>query len=113
MLCIGAHCDDIEIGCGATLLRLAGQRSLDVTWAITVLDGGSARAEARASARSPASRCAAPCVRIDALRDAYLPAQWAEAKDIFEAAEARAHGRILSSRTSATIATRIIASSVN
>ncbi len=23
LLCIGAHCDDIEIGCGGTVLRLA------------------------------------------------------------------------------------------
>jgi LmbE family N-acetylglucosaminyl deacetylase len=22
VLCLGAHCDDIEIGCGGTLLRL-------------------------------------------------------------------------------------------
>ena len=29
VLCIGAHCDDIEIGCGATLLRLASERLLD------------------------------------------------------------------------------------
>ncbi len=34
VLCIGAHCDDIEIGCGATLLRLAGERELDVSWVV-------------------------------------------------------------------------------
>ena len=34
VLCIGAHCDDIEIGCGATLLRLAGERELDVSWLV-------------------------------------------------------------------------------
>jgi len=25
VLCLGAHSDDIEIGCGGTILRLAGQ----------------------------------------------------------------------------------------
>ena len=35
ILCIGAHCDDIEIGCAGTLLRLArGQDNAQCIWAI-------------------------------------------------------------------------------
>ena len=50
VLCLGAHCDDIEIGCGATLLRLAGERALDVTWACAVLDAAARRRGAQQSA---------------------------------------------------------------
>ena len=35
ILCIGAHCDDIEIGCGGTLLRLIQERPKStVRWVI-------------------------------------------------------------------------------
>jgi LmbE family N-acetylglucosaminyl deacetylase len=52
VLCIGAHCDDIEIGCGGTLLSLAHSRpDLEMVWAI--FSGSDARKkEARHSARS-------------------------------------------------------------
>ena len=33
ILCLGAHCDDIEIGCGGTLLALLQSHNADVTWA--------------------------------------------------------------------------------
>src|SRR6188508_2342907 len=38
ILCVGAHCDDIEIGCGGTLLELAAQRRVRVTWLILSSD---------------------------------------------------------------------------
>ena len=34
MLAIGSHADDIEIGCGGTLLRLAAERELEVHWIV-------------------------------------------------------------------------------
>ena len=35
ILALGAHADDIEIGCGGTLLRLLSERSdLEVTWVV-------------------------------------------------------------------------------
>ena len=56
VLCLGAHSDDIEIGCGGTLLHLierevAAQRvPMRVDW--VVFSGNAVRArEARASAR--------------------------------------------------------------
>src|SRR5690606_3605947 len=35
VLCIGAHCDDIEIGCAATMLALqAGRPRLEINWVV-------------------------------------------------------------------------------
>ena len=35
ILCIGAHCDDIEIGCGGTLLQLLESHPVDlVKWVV-------------------------------------------------------------------------------
>ena len=35
LLCLGAHSDDIEIGCGGTILHLLGQRAnVHVTWVV-------------------------------------------------------------------------------
>jgi LmbE family N-acetylglucosaminyl deacetylase len=83
VLCLGAHCDDIEIGCGATLMRLAGERALDVTW--VVLSSTPPRVvEAKASATRFLRTARKSELRIESLRDGYLPAHWAQAKDIIE-----------------------------
>ena len=52
VLCIGAHADDIEIGCAGLLLKwLAEVPSVDITW--VVMSAGSERErEARRSARA-------------------------------------------------------------
>jgi len=35
VLCLGGHCDDIEIGCGGTILRLLGDYpDLSVDWIV-------------------------------------------------------------------------------
>ncbi len=52
VLAIGCHADDIEIGCGGTLLTLLGQRDdVTVTWVVLAAEGDRA-GEAEASARS-------------------------------------------------------------
>lgn len=83
VLCIGAHCDDIEIGCGATLLRLASERRLHVTWVILCSTPERAT-EARTSAASLLKETRAHAVEIEAFRDGFLPAHWAQAKECFE-----------------------------
>jgi LmbE family N-acetylglucosaminyl deacetylase len=83
VLCVGAHCDDIEIGCGATLLRLAGERELDVSW--LVLCSTPERAvECEQSAKRFLAKAHRREIRIERFRDGYLPAQWAAVKDTFE-----------------------------
>ena len=73
ILCIGAHADDIEIGCGGTILSLLKQRNdLDIRW--VVLSGNQTRA---AEARSSAERfLTGPCihqVEIASFQDACFP----------------------------------------
>jgi LmbE family N-acetylglucosaminyl deacetylase len=85
VLAIGCHPDDIEIGCGGTILDLAEQRpDLEVTWLVLSADGVRA-AEARASAlgflEGLASR---PQVFVESFRDGFLPYDGAAVKERFE-----------------------------
>lgn len=83
LLCLGAHADDIEIGCGGTIFRLVrAYPALRVHWLVCSAAGRRA-AEARASARRWLGRTRA-VVEIEAFRDGYLPAARAEVKDRFE-----------------------------
>jgi LmbE family N-acetylglucosaminyl deacetylase len=91
VLCLGAHPDDIEIGCGATLLSLSKARGVRAT--VAVLTGTpSRRAEAAASAPRffPGAHVD---VRAGALPDGRLPAYWDAVKQTLEdlAATARPH----------------------
>ncbi|HXG22421.1 MAG TPA: PIG-L deacetylase family protein [Methylomirabilota bacterium] len=84
VLCLGAHCDDIEIGCGGTLLRLAATHpKLDVYWLVFTSTPERER-EARHSAQTFLAEVAKKTVRIDALQDGYLPYLGGKVKDRFE-----------------------------
>jgi LmbE family N-acetylglucosaminyl deacetylase len=81
ILCIGAHSDDIEIGCAATLLRLARQdRNLRVTWVVLSAVGERAE-EARRSAEELLGKTADLRVLLADFRDAHFPAHFAELKN--------------------------------
>ncbi len=84
VLCLGAHCDDIEIGCGGTLLRLLSERpGCDVRWA--VFSGTAEReSEARASARDFLACAGSAQVTVGRFRESYFPFVGAEIKDAFE-----------------------------
>lgn len=84
VLCLGAHPDDIEIGCGGTMLRLlAERRRVTVHW-VVMCPAGSRATEARRSASRLLRGAAASHVRIERFRDGYLPWQGAAVKDVFE-----------------------------
>jgi LmbE family N-acetylglucosaminyl deacetylase len=73
VLLLGAHADDIELGCGATLLELAAQR-VPVEFCWVVATGDEVRAgEARESAPSYVSEPAALTIVVGDLREGYLP----------------------------------------
>ena len=85
LLCLGAHCDDIEIGCGATLLKLLDRRpDLRVHWIVFSSDEQRAR-EARESASQFLGRAKSVEVLIKSFRNAYFPAVACHIKDDFEA----------------------------
>lgn len=89
LLCIGAHSDDVEIGCGGTLLAcLASGRAVDVTWVVVSAKGERAR-EARRSARSLLRRSAALDVVLGEFQDGYLPAHYADVKAFLESVKRR------------------------
>jgi len=85
VLCLGAHSDDIEIGCGGTVLRLVAEvRDLVVRW-IVFSGAGPREVEARNSAASFLENIAEKQIEVLQFRDGYFPFQGAEIKDRFEA----------------------------
>jgi LmbE family N-acetylglucosaminyl deacetylase len=84
ILCVGAHSDDIEIGCGATVLRLLSERpGSTVFWAVLSGDPERER-EARSSAAEFLADAAARTVMVESFRESYFPYIGAEIKDYFE-----------------------------
>lgn len=88
ILVIGCHADDIEIGCGGTLLSLArALPGLRVTWVVLAASGERAR-EARASAEAFLQGVQEPDVRLHAFRDGFLPYVGSAVKEVFESLKA-------------------------
>src|SRR5580658_6790212 len=84
VLCLGAHCDDIEIGCGGTLLRLLNENSgLEFYWMVFSSTPQRKR-ETKESARLFLKKAAASRVVIKSFRDGYFPFLGARIKDSFE-----------------------------
>lgn len=73
ILCIGAHSDDIEIGCGGTILELLDARDdIEVRW--IVLSGDETRAaEARKSAAGFLKKAKKSNVEVMGFQDAHFP----------------------------------------
>jgi LmbE family N-acetylglucosaminyl deacetylase len=83
ILCIGAHCDDIEIGCGGTLALWASQHpQIRFVWA--VFSGSAHRvAETRAAAHALLGADREVELRFLDFRDSYFPTQLAAIKEAF------------------------------
>ncbi len=92
---VGAHADDIEIGCGATVLRLLEENpSLEVTWVVLSAEG-ERRDEAFASARALLPEAVSPRVVVERFRTSYFPWQGEALKDYFETLKAHAPELVL------------------
>lgn len=80
VLCLGAHPDDIEIGCGGTLLTLAASRDVTVHNLLLTGSGGREReAQLAADLFVPGST-----TTVLGLTDGHLPAQWQSVKQALE-----------------------------
>jgi LmbE family N-acetylglucosaminyl deacetylase len=88
VLALGSHSDDIEIGCGATLLALTRARpDVEVTWVVLGAEGVRER-EARASAELFMEGAKAE-VLVHGFRDGFFPYVGGEIKDVFEELKGR------------------------
>jgi len=84
VLCIGAHSDDIEIGCGGFVLQLLrAHRRVDITW-VVFSAAGTREQEARRSAALFTRRARRTTVIISAFRDGFFPYEGAAIKEVFE-----------------------------
>ena len=81
VLCLGAHCDDIEIGCGGTIRQIAKaapQTRFD--WVVFCSDE-TRKKETEAAARMLTDGAADVHLHFLNFRDGYLPFSGSEAKD--------------------------------
>ncbi len=84
LLVVGAHSDDIEIGCGGTVLRLVEDGLVaSVGWVVLSAAGERAE-EARASAAAFCAKAPEHEVVVGEFRDGFLPYQGWEVKSFFE-----------------------------
>jgi LmbE family N-acetylglucosaminyl deacetylase len=88
VLCIGAHCDDIELGCAATLIHVRAKvPKARIHW--FVLSGKDLREqETRAAANELLGRDGVE-VEVKSFRESYFAHSGAEIKDAFEDLKAR------------------------
>ncbi len=99
VLAIGCHGDDIEIGCGGTLLTLTREiPELAIDWLVLAAPGERG-AEARASAEVFLAGAGASRVEVYGLRDGFLPYLGAEVKELFEGLKGWADPQVIFTHT--------------
>jgi LmbE family N-acetylglucosaminyl deacetylase len=88
VLCLGAHADDIEIGCGGTLLRLLAERpGVHVTWVVFSSNEQRER-EAHEGAARFLEGAAGRRVVVQRFRDGHFPWEGAAIKAFMESLKA-------------------------
>lgn len=84
LLCLGAHCDDIEIGCGGTLLALL-EKTLNTQLYWVVLSSDPLRErEAMKSAKHFLKHSGSHTMHIEKFRNGYFPFEGKKMKGYFE-----------------------------
>jgi LmbE family N-acetylglucosaminyl deacetylase len=84
ILCLGAHSDDIEIGCGGTLLRLLDEyRNSEVHWVVVGSTPERDR-EAIASAEDFLERAGRRTIVVRNFKESFFPYRGEEIKAFFE-----------------------------
>jgi len=84
ILCLGSHCDDIEIGCGGTILKLVEiYGKIEVYWIVFSADERRER-EARKSANLFLKDVKTKKIAVKNFRDGFFPFLGSEIKESFE-----------------------------
>lgn len=84
ILCLGAHSDDIEIGCGGTILRIINEFPTAQFYWIVFSANERRTQEARQSANSFLYNVESKYVDIQNFRESYFPFVGSDIKDYFE-----------------------------
>jgi LmbE family N-acetylglucosaminyl deacetylase len=84
ILCVGAHADDIEIGCGGTVLQLAERHPGCIFYWIVFSAEGVRAEEARRSAASFAKSATIKGPEIKGFQDGFMPYAGSQVKSAFE-----------------------------
>jgi LmbE family N-acetylglucosaminyl deacetylase len=95
ILCIGAHADDIEIGCGGTMLRLLRTFPRSTVHWVVFSAAGRRAGEARASAGRFLRGAGRRVVQVLEFRDGFFPDARTPIKEAFEALQPVAPDLIL------------------
>jgi LmbE family N-acetylglucosaminyl deacetylase len=84
VLAVGCHADDIEIGCGGTLLTLTrASHDLEVIW-VVLAARDEREGEARSSAAAYLASAAQAQIEIHGFRESFLPYNGGEVKEVFQ-----------------------------
>lgn len=84
VLCLGAHCDDIELGCGGTVLALAESHPDIIIHWVVFASNPVRKQEALASANAFLSNVAHKNIIISEFRESFFPYVGSEIKGNFE-----------------------------
>ena len=84
ILCLGAHSDDIEIGCGGTILKLAEDYDHAVFYWVVFSSDRKRKQEAEKSAQAFLEKAKQKSIIIKGHRDGFFPYLGAEIKKQFE-----------------------------
>ena len=87
VLAIGAHSDDIEIGCGGTLLRLIERGLVEELWWVVLTGSNQRRDEAQASAEALLEGVPHR-ILLGEFADGYFPYDGREIKEFVEGIKA-------------------------
>lgn len=85
ILCLGAHADDIEIGCGGTILKLIQSHSdVNCFWTVFAASGKERAQEAVESANLFLHGAREKRIEVRQFRDGFFPFEGSEIKGLFE-----------------------------
>jgi len=84
ILCLGAHCDDIEIGCGGTVLRFVEEYGVQHLKWIVFTSSEERATEAYKSAEFFTKECKEKEIIVKKFKDGFLPYEASQLKNLFE-----------------------------